>query len=102
MLGTQFLGNEAADNVQLVGARHCHHQVRGADTCLQQNLNGGAAALLTEDIQHPVGIAQRVGIFVDKDQVMIFTVPAQLLGQGISHLTVAYDDDLHMLSLCSL
>ena len=101
VLGAQLLGNQAADDIQLIGAGHRHHQIRAADPRLQQYLYGGAAALHTQNIQHSVGVAQSIGVFVDQDQIVILPVAAELLGQGISHLAVAYDDDLHIFSFSS-
>ena len=92
--GPQLFGDQAADDIQLIGAGDCHHQIRRPDAGLQQDLDGGAAALHTQDVQCAVGISQRLEILVDEHQIVVLS--AELAGQGVAHLAVADNDDLHV------
>ena len=66
---------------------------------LQQHLDGSAAPFHTQNVQHAVSILQGIGIFIDKDQLMVLSISTQLLRQSISHFAVSNDNDFHM-SFC--
>ena len=94
VLGSQLLGDEAADNIQLIGARYRHHQVRPPDAGLPEHADGGSAALHAQNIQYALGVGKSLRVLVDEHQIMVLA--AELLGQGVPHLAVADDDDPHI------
>ena len=71
--GPQLLGDEAADDVQLVGPRHRHHQLRILHPGLPEGLDGGAAALHAHQVQGAVGHLHGLSPVVQEHQLMVFT-----------------------------
>ena len=96
VLRPQLLGDQAAHQVRLVQIGDGDDQVRAADPRRVQHADAGAVALHAHHIQGAVGPVQGRGVVIHDGDVVI--LHRQLPGNGIAHLAVAHNDDLHACS----
>ena len=89
----QLFGDQAAHQVDLVLVGDGDDQVGGADTGLDQHADAGAVALYAQHVHGALRLAQGVGVGVHHDDIVILL--RQGIGDGISHLAVADNDNFH-------
>ena len=95
MLGAQFFGNQAADQIDLILIGHGNHQIGGTDAGFDQYTDAGTVALHAQHIHGVLRFAQRAGIGVHNDDIVILL--GQRIGNGAAYLTVTDNDNFHML-----
>ena len=93
VVGAQPLGGEAADHVHLVLAGGGDDHVCRLHPGLLQRADGGTVAVDAHDVQRLRGVGQSLLVGVDDGDVVV--LPGELFRQGVAHLAVADDDDLH-------
>ena len=94
VLGSRPLGNEAGQQILLVGVGGGNQQIRLLHTGLPLDLQGGAVALNGHNIQALYGMLQGCGPLVNDGHVM--TGFGEPLGKGAAHFAVHYNDDAHV------
>ena len=99
VLCAELLRDQAADEIRLVEVRHRDDQIRRPRPGLGQHADARAVAELAHHVECAVRPAQRRRVGVHHNNVMILT--GQLAGDGIAHLAVADDDNLHVCSSLS-
>ena len=97
--GTQLLGGETTDHVDLIQAGCGNKHVRRLRAGFLQNGDGGAVALDTHDVQRLRGVAQ--GIVVGVDHCDVVLLLRQMLRQCKTDLAISHNDDLQAISILS-
>ena len=94
MLGAQFFGDQAADQIDLILIGHGDHQIGGTDAGFDQYADAGAVTLHAQHIHGALRFAQRGGVGVHNDDIVILL--GQRIGNGTAYLTVTDNDNFHM------
>ena len=89
----RLLGDETAEQVQLVGARDRDEQVGLLDPRLLLEGMGGSVAHEAHDVQARADVPYHIGAGVDHGYAVAVLI--QLLGQGLTHLAAANDYNIH-------
>ena len=96
VLGPQLLGNQAAHQVGLVQVGDGDDQVGAARPGPHQHRDAGGVAHHAHHVQGVLRPGQRLGAPVHHGDVV--SLAGELLGDGVAHLAVAYDDNFHVAS----
>ena len=89
----QLLGNKAAQKVRIVQVCYGDDQVRALSAGLLQDPDGCAVALDAHNVQSIFRPLQRDGVVVYHNNIVMLA--CQLAGNGIAHLSVSHNNDLH-------
>ena len=96
VLGAQFVRNQTAEHVALVGRGGGHQKIGLGDAGLELDGVVDAVALDGDDVKSRVRVLELVGAVVDDHHVV--PLGGELFGEGVAHLAVADDDNIHIIT----